>query len=106
MPVTAVNTHLSRGNMSPSLWVKRFVVVTALVFAVLMVAELLKGHDLEAAITFSALWSVIASAIFTGARIYRVRKGQYCAICGDAPSTGDPRAGPKAPVSSGGESAS
>ena len=77
--------------------IKRFVVVTALVFAVLMVAELLKGHDIEASVTFSALWSVIACAIFTGARIYRARKGQYCALCGDAPSTGDPRRGSEGP---------
>jgi len=71
--------------MSRSFWIKRFVVVTALVFSVLMVAELLKGHGIEASLSFSAVWSLIASAVFTGARIYHSRRGRYCAICRDSP---------------------
>jgi len=66
-------------------WIKRFLAVAALVFAVLMLIELLKGHDPESALTFSAVWSLITSAIFTGTRIYRSRKGQYCAVCRDTP---------------------
>ena len=69
--------------MTPGFWVKRFIVVTAIVFAVLMVVELLKGHEAQAAVIFSAVWSVIAAAIFTGARIYHSRRGRHCAICGD-----------------------
>ena len=71
--------------MGRSYWIKRFVVVTALGFAVLMVVELLKGHGYEASLTFSAVWSLIASAAFTAARIYHSRKGRYCAICRDTP---------------------
>jgi hypothetical protein len=72
--------------MGRSFWIKRFVVVTALVFSVLMVAELAKGHGFEAALWFSAVWSLIAGAVFTGARIYHSRKGRYCAICRDTPA--------------------
>jgi len=72
--------------MSRAWWIKQFVVAMVLVFVVLMAVELLKAHDIETALAFSALWSVIAGAVFTGARVYRVRKGQYCAICGDTPA--------------------
>ena len=71
--------------MSLSYWIKLFLAATALVFAVLMAVELLKGHGLEAAISFSLLWSFLSAAIFTGTRYYRWRRGQQCAICGDPP---------------------
>jgi hypothetical protein len=71
--------------MGRSFRVKRFVVVTASVFSVLMVVEPLKGHGFQASLPFSAVWSLIASAVFTGARICHLRMGRYCAICRDAP---------------------
>lgn len=71
--------------MGRSFWIKRFVVVTVIVFLVLMVAELVKGHGLEASLSFSAMWSLIAGSVFTGARIYHSRRGRYCAICRDSP---------------------
>ena len=70
--------------MNPVFWIKRFFAATVLVFVALLVVELLKGHGLEAALTFSLVWSFITSAIYTGARIYRSRKGQSCAVCRDA----------------------
>jgi len=61
------------GCISRAFWIKRFLALTALVFAVLMLVELLKGHDLETALTFSAVWSPVASGTFTAARIYQSR---------------------------------
>jgi hypothetical protein len=71
--------------MGRSFWIKRFVVVTASIFFVLMVAELLNGHGIETSLLFSAMWSLIASSVFTGARIYHSRRGRHCAICRDSP---------------------
>ena len=71
--------------MGRAFWIKRFLVVAATVFVALMAIEMLKGHGLEVALAFSLTWSVITSAVFTGIRIYRSRKGQQCAICGDTP---------------------
>jgi len=34
---------------------------------------------------FAFGWGVLASALFTGTRIYRSRKGQACAVCNDTP---------------------
>jgi hypothetical protein len=73
--------------MGRAFWIKRFLAATALVFAILMIVELLKGHALEPALAFSALWSLITSAVFTGARIYQSRKGRHCAICRDTPES-------------------
>jgi hypothetical protein len=71
--------------MGRAYWIKKFFRVTLLVFAVLMAVELLKGHDIASALTFSAIWGLITSAVYTGASIYRWRKQQACAICGDTP---------------------
>ena len=73
--------------MGRAFWIKRFLAVTALVFAALMIVELLKGHGLESALAFSALWSLITGAVFTGARIYQSRRGRHCAICRDTPES-------------------
>jgi hypothetical protein len=72
-------------RMSRSYWIKLLLAATALIFAALMAVELLKGHGLEAATSFSLVWSFISGAIFTGARYYHWRRGQQCAICGDPP---------------------
>lgn len=77
--------------MGAAFWIKRFVTVVVLVFAVLMAVALLRGRTLETALLESAIWSVITSAIFTGVRIYRTRKQQYCAICNDAPEGPAPK---------------
>ena len=71
--------------MGAAIWIKRFVTVVLLVFAVLTAVSLLRGRSLETALVQSAIWSVITSAIYTGVRIYKSRRGQYCAICNDVP---------------------
>jgi hypothetical protein len=68
-------------------WIKRFLIVAFVAFAVLTAVELLKGHDLVQAALFGLGWGVLASALFTVTRIYRSRKGQHCAICNDIPAS-------------------
>ena len=46
-------------------------------FVVIAGAQLLKGNTLEYALSEGLLWSAISAAIFTAARAYRLRKGQY-----------------------------
>lgn len=69
--------------MGSVFWIKRFLLVALVVFAVLTAVELLKGHDRVQAVLFGLGWGVLASALFTVTRIYRSRKGQHCAICND-----------------------
>jgi hypothetical protein len=66
-------------------WIKRFLVTAGAAFALLMAVELLKGHDVVAAVTFSAIWSVLAAGIFVAARLYHSRRGRACALCNDTP---------------------
>ena len=66
--------------------IRGFLVVVAGAFVVIAAAQLLKGNTLEYAATEGLLWAVISATVFTVARAYRLRKGQYCAVCGDLPS--------------------
>jgi hypothetical protein len=71
--------------MGSAFWTKRFLVATVIASAILTVSELLKGRELVAAVSFGLGWGVVSSAIYTGTRIYRSRKGQHCAVCNDTP---------------------
>jgi hypothetical protein len=48
---------------------------------------MLKGHTFGYSVSQGLLWSVIASIIFSAARIYQSRRGHHCAICHDTPET-------------------
>ena len=61
-------------------------------------AQLLRGHTLEDSVQHGLLWSVITAAVFTGVRIYKSRRGQYCAVCGDTPATPAPAEGDRPAV--------
>ncbi len=71
--------------MGRTFWIKRFLTVWLLAFAVLLAVELLKGHGTQAALAFSAAWSLLAASIFTAARLYQSRRGRHCAVCNDIP---------------------
>jgi len=66
--------------------IRGFLAVLAGAFVAIAAAQLLKGHPLDYAVSESLLWAVISATIFTAARACRLRKGQYCAVCGDLPS--------------------
>jgi hypothetical protein len=70
--------------------IRGFLVVLAGAFVVIAGVQLLKGNSIEYAASEGLLWSVITAAVFTVARAYRLRKGQYCAACGDLPPISAP----------------
>ena len=74
--------------------IRGFLVVLAGAFIVIAGAQLLKGHPVEYAASEGLLWSVITAVVFTVARAYRLRKGQYCAVCGDLPPMSAPDGSP------------
>jgi len=65
--------------------IRGFLAVVAIAFVVIAGAHLLQGNPLDDVAAESLAWAAVSAAIFTAARIYRWRKGQYCAVCGDAP---------------------
>ena len=67
-------------------WIIRFLVVFAGTFIVLFLVSLARGRGWQQAGTESAIWAGIATAIFIATRVYRLRKGQHCELCGDPPS--------------------
>ena len=71
--------------MGMTFWIRRFVVVLAITFAIIFCAELLKGHTLESSFAHAGSWAVIATSIFIGARYYQSGKGEHCALCQDTP---------------------
>ena len=73
--------------MSPTFWIRRFLLVFALALVIIAGAQMLKGHALRYSLTQGLLWAAIASTIFTGARIFQSRRGQHCAICRDTRET-------------------
>lgn len=75
--------------LGPAFWITRFLAVLAGAFAIICVAQLLKGHELAYAATEGAIWGIISAAIFTGARYWQARRGQHCALCKDTPEMRD-----------------
>ena len=73
-------------------WIKRFVIVLAVAFAVIFAAQWLRGRGIDYAATHAALWAVVSALVFTGARYFQARRGQHCAICKDTPEMRDTRA--------------
>lgn len=71
--------------MSTRFWIKRFLVVLALAFAVICTAQLLKGRGMEYSASQAAIWSVASALVFTVARYFQSRRGQHCALCKDTP---------------------
>lgn len=71
--------------MGAIFWIRRFFLVFGGALVIISGAQFLRGHTLEYSFVEGLLWSAIAAAIFTAARIYRSRRGQRCAICADTP---------------------
>jgi hypothetical protein len=65
--------------------IRGFLVVLASAFIIIAGAHVLRGNALADVVVESLAWAIVSAGIFTAARVYRLRKGQYCAVCGDAP---------------------
>ena len=74
--------------MGARFWVRRFCVVYAGIFAVLLLVERLKGHPWRGALAFSGLWALISASIFIGTRLYYSSKGEACPLCKDTTEQG------------------
>jgi hypothetical protein len=71
--------------MKPAFWIKRFLVVFAGVFLVLVVVGSLKGRATRTVVLESAFWSLVTTSIFIATRLIRSRQGQHCELCRDTP---------------------
>ena len=71
--------------MGIAFWIRRFVLIFCLVFAVLACVHLLRGHELLFTLKESLLWGIITANIFVASRIYDSRRGRLCALCNDTP---------------------
>ena len=71
--------------MGTSFWVRRFLLVFCIAFAVIAAAQLIQGEGLTYAATQGLIWAAVAAGIFTGSRIHQSRKGVHCALCQDIP---------------------
>jgi hypothetical protein len=69
--------------MDKAFWLKHFSLTTKLVFAVLMVGELMKGRAVDVALWNSLVWSLLVSAIYTGASASKLHPEQTRALCRD-----------------------
>ncbi|SFU57847.1 hypothetical protein [Pseudoduganella namucuonensis] len=87
--------------MGAAFWIKRYLLAAVPLFAILVVAEYVKGTTTRANILSAALWAAVAAGIFIGAAYRRHRKGQECAACDAAlavpAKTGKPSKGGKKP---------
>ncbi len=52
----------------------------------LFVVRLLKGDAVAEAASYSALWSVLTTAVFVGAHLHRQSRAQACALCDELPA--------------------
>lgn len=72
--------------MGIALWIRRFLWVFCLAFGALLCVHLVRGHELNYALSDSFLWGIISANIFIFSRIYPSRQGQQCALCNDTPT--------------------
>ena len=68
---------------STQFWIFRFLGVAAGAFALLVLADLLKGETLENALWSAMIWALISAGVFVAVRNYKARKGEACALCRD-----------------------
>jgi hypothetical protein len=66
-------------------WIRRYLTVFAIAFAVIAVVQLLKGHTNRYAVVQGLVWATISATVFTGSRIWQSRRGRHCALCRDTP---------------------
>lgn len=71
--------------MGTLFWIRRFLIVYLIGFAVIAASHLLRGRPMDQALTEAAMWGALAAAIFVAEAIYRFRKAAACALCADEP---------------------
>ena len=71
--------------MSTGFWIRRFAIVFLGAFALIALAQWLKGNSAVYALRQGAIWGLISSSVFIAARVYHSRRGQPCQLCKDTP---------------------
>jgi hypothetical protein len=72
--------------MGTAFWLRRFAWVFAIAFVVIAASQfLLRGRTLGDAALQGAIWAAIAATLFTATRLFKSRRGEACALCGDTP---------------------
>ena len=66
--------------MSKLFWVRRYVVVAALMFVILMASVAIKGGSLPGMVLENLFWSTLSAAVFVSFRYYQASKGVACAL--------------------------
>lgn len=69
--------------MGATFWAKRFLVVLAVAFVVLVGTELVKGHSQMAALRFAGLWGLATATVFTLAGYIRFKRNPACWLRGN-----------------------
>lgn len=64
-------------------WLRHFATFAVLGFALLLVAELLKGRGWETGLVNAGVWGVVVGAVVASTKAYKTRKGEACAVCAD-----------------------
>jgi hypothetical protein len=76
--------------MGTAFWIRRFLGVFALAFAIITASQfLLRGRTPADAALQGLIWAAIAAGIFTATRLYHSRRGVACALCRDTPEMVD-----------------
>ncbi len=66
-------------------WVLQYAVMVLILFTLFSGVQYLKGHSIEYALEFGALWGLISSTIFLVVRIRNYRNRIACQLCNDLP---------------------
>lgn len=61
-------------------WMKRFALALVVAGVVLLLAELVKGHEPLDAAKFAAFWGMLTAAVFTLAGYVRYRRNPACML--------------------------
>lgn len=71
--------------MGLKFWIVRFLQVGGFAFLGIFGGQLLIGRGGEQALTQALVWAPITAAVFTATRLYHIRRGRRCELCGDMP---------------------
>ncbi len=71
--------------MGLSFWIRRWFTVLLGTFAVIGLAQAVKGHTWIYALREAVIWAPITATVFAVGRFLQARRGQHCALCQDTP---------------------
>lgn len=66
-------------------WIRRFVFILCLSFAVIALGLMARGRPDASALFHASIWAPIAATIFVATRLYHSSRGRRCDLCRDMP---------------------